>query len=76
MIFGNSQEKTCPLKKFYIWRYHENRGLRAKADLIFYWPVKTYHSEDLFKKNENLVNEGQIVISIMAGVTHKSMQDG
>jgi len=76
MILDNSQEKILSLKKILHFEVHENlEDCVPKADLIFI-AVKPYHSEDLFKKMKNLVNEGQIVISIMAGVTIKSMQDG
>ena len=76
MILDSSQEKTLSLKKILHFEVHENLGdCVPKADLIFI-AVKPFHSEDLFKKMKSLVNEGQIVISIMAGVTIKSMQEG
>ncbi|MCK0190049.1 pyrroline-5-carboxylate reductase [Arenibacter sp. F20364] len=76
MILDSSQEKTLSLKKILHFEVHENlEDCVPKADLIFI-AVKPYHSEDLFKKMKNLVKGGQIVISIMAGVTIKSMQEG
>jgi len=76
MILDSSQEKILSLKKILHFEVHENlEDCVPKADLIFI-AVKPYHSDDLFQKMKSLVNEGQIVISIMAGVTIKSMQEG
>lgn len=76
MILDSSHEKTTSLKKISHFEVHENlEDCVPKADLIFI-AVKPYHSEELFKKMRCLVNDGQIVISIMAGVTIKTMQDG
>ncbi len=76
MILDSSHEKTTSLKKISHFEVHENlEDCVPKADLIFI-AVKPYHSEELFKKMRSLVNDGQIIISIMAGVTIKTMQDG
>lgn len=76
MILDSSHEKTTSLKKIAHFEVHENlEDCLPKADLVFI-AVKPYHSEELFKKMRGLVNDGQIVISIMAGVTIKTMQDG
>jgi len=76
MILDSSHEKTTSLKKISHFEVHENlEDCLPKADLVFI-AVKPYHSEELFKKMRSLVNDGQIIISIMAGVTIKTMQDG
>lgn len=45
-----------------------------KADLVFI-AVKPYHSEDLFAKMRPMLNDDQIFVSLMAGVTIESIQD-
>ena len=44
------------------------------AEIIFI-AVKPYHAEELFKRMKPLVNQEQLVISIMAGVTINYMQE-
>lgn len=45
-----------------------------KAEIIFV-AVKPIQSEDLFRRMRTLVNEEQLIVSIMAGVTIKYVQD-
>lgn len=45
-----------------------------KADLVFI-AVKPYHSDDLFEQMKPMINDSQIFISLMAGVTIKSIQE-
>ncbi len=45
-----------------------------KADLVFI-AVKPYHSEDLFKKMKPMLNDEQIFVSLMAGVTIETIQE-
>ncbi|MBO3099981.1 pyrroline-5-carboxylate reductase [Gelidibacter pelagius] len=44
-----------------------------KSDLVFI-AVKPYHSEDLFKIMKPMLNDGQIFVSLMAGVTIETIQ--
>lgn len=44
-----------------------------KADVVFI-AVKPYHSEDLFEKMKPMLNDEQIYVSLMAGVTIKTIQ--
>lgn len=45
------------------------------ADIIFI-AVKPYHSEALFKEMKPYLNEEQIIVSLMAGVTMQTIHDG
>ncbi len=45
-----------------------------KADIVFLG-VKPYHADDLFSRMKGLVNEEQIFVSLMAGVTIQQIQD-
>ncbi|WP_179343815.1 pyrroline-5-carboxylate reductase [Winogradskyella ursingii] len=44
-----------------------------KADIIFI-AVKPYHSESLFEEMKPMLNDGQIFVSLMAGVTIETIQ--
>jgi pyrroline-5-carboxylate reductase len=46
-----------------------------QADIVFL-AVKPYHCESLFKEMQSLVNKEQIFVSLMAGVTINTIQDG
>ncbi|OBX25545.1 pyrroline-5-carboxylate reductase [Gelidibacter algens] len=45
-----------------------------KADLVFI-AVKPFHSEDLFEKMKPMLNDEQIFVSLMAGVTIQTIQE-
>jgi len=45
-----------------------------KADVVFI-AVKPYHCEELFKKMKPLINDDQLFVSLMAGVTIQLIQD-
>lgn len=75
MILDSSPEKILSLKKISHFDVFERlEDCLPSADLIFL-AVKPYHSEELFAKIKSLANPGQIVISIMAGVTINTMQE-
>lgn len=46
-----------------------------KADIVFI-AVKPYHKEELFKEMQPMINENQIFVSLMAGVTLQTIVDG
>jgi len=46
-----------------------------EADIVFL-AVKPYHCDDLYAKIKHLVNDQQIFVSLMAGVTIESIQEG
>lgn len=54
--------------------YDSLSGCLPSADLIFI-AVKPYHCEGLFKEMMPMVNENQVVVSLMAGVTIQHIQD-
>ncbi|SHJ21943.1 pyrroline-5-carboxylate reductase [Pseudozobellia thermophila] len=75
MILDSSPEKILSLKKNSQFDVFENlEDCLPQADLVFI-AVKPYHSNDLFTKMRPLLNKGQIAISIMAGVTIKTIQN-
>lgn len=76
MISDTNPEKTKELKK--ISRFDVYTDVEECMDLadIIFLAVKPYHAERLMKDLKPLMNQGQVVISIMAGVTIQSMKDG
>ena len=76
MILDNSPEKLRSLKKISQFDVYDRlEDCVPIADLIFI-AVKPYHSEELFQKIRPLAKPGQIAISIMAGVTIATLQEG
>lgn len=76
MISDTSPEKTEELKKISRFDVFTNLSdCLPKADIIFI-AVKPFHADDLFAELRPMMSPDQIVISIMAGVTIQSMQDG
>lgn len=45
-----------------------------KADIVFV-AVKPYHSDDLFEEMKTMINQSQIFVSLMAGVTIDTIQE-
>ncbi|MBZ9650796.1 pyrroline-5-carboxylate reductase [Psychroflexus montanilacus] len=45
------------------------------ADVVFL-AVKPYHSEELFERMKPMLNDQQIIVSLMAGVTIENIQNG
>ncbi|HDZ13902.1 hypothetical protein LCGC14_0721680 [marine sediment metagenome] len=75
MILDNSAEKILSLEKIsHFDVFNDMEDCLPQADLVFI-AVKPYHSADLFSKMKSLINPGQIIISIMAGITIKGMKD-
>ncbi|WP_445738696.1 pyrroline-5-carboxylate reductase [Mariniflexile sp.] len=69
MVLDTSEEKLEELNKMaHFDAFSELKDCVPQADIIFI-AVKPYHAESLFKAINPLVNPGQIIISIMAGVT-------
>lgn len=76
MIFDVSADKIISLKEMGIFDVHENlEDALPKADVVFL-AVKPYHSEELFEKMKPMMNEEQIAVSLMAGVTIETIQQG
>ncbi|MFI2742804.1 pyrroline-5-carboxylate reductase [Zhouia sp. PK063] len=75
MILDSSPEKILSLGKFDHFDVFENaEDCLPQADLVFI-AVKPYHSEELFKAIKPLISDEQIFISLMAGVTIKTIQE-
>ncbi|TNJ42120.1 pyrroline-5-carboxylate reductase [Tamlana fucoidanivorans] len=75
MVIDSCSEKLEQLKSSENFEAHKTfEDCVPKADIIFI-AVKPYHAEELLKNISPLLNEEQIIISIMAGVTIKAMQD-
>lgn len=76
MIYDVLPEKIISLKesgKFDV--YEKLEDCLPKADVVFI-AVKPYHSEDLFNEIKPMVNKEQVFVSLMAGVTIKTIQEG
>ncbi|HBF20788.1 MAG: pyrroline-5-carboxylate reductase [Owenweeksia sp.] len=69
MILDSAPDKTTQLKKISHFDVHEELDTCVpKADIIFV-AVKPYHAEELFAQMKPMMNDEQIIISIMAGVS-------
>ena len=69
MVLDTSDEKLEKLHQIlHFDAFKELEDCVPKADIIFI-AVKPHHAEDLFKKMHSLVTPGQVLVSIMAGVT-------
>jgi len=76
MILDASKDVTKELRKNKDFDVYENlKACVPKADVIFL-AVKPYHAEDLMERMKPMVVEGQIFISLMAGVSIQAIQEG
>lgn len=75
MIYDISPDKIISLKEMKLFDVYENiEDCVPKADIIFI-AVKPFHSEELFEKIGPMVNQEQIFVSLMAGVTIETIQE-
>ncbi|KQC33550.1 pyrroline-5-carboxylate reductase [Nonlabens sp. YIK11] len=76
MISDTSPEKTIELKKESRFDVYTNLAdCLPSADIIFL-AVKPYHAGELLAELKPLTKKDQVIVSIMAGVTIKTIQDG
>ncbi|MDT0555740.1 pyrroline-5-carboxylate reductase [Patiriisocius hiemis] len=76
MIYDISKEKTQELSKVsYFDIFTKIEDCVPKSDVIFL-AVKPYHSEELFTTIKKHINQEQIIVSLMAGITIESIQQG
>ncbi|MEO9884076.1 MAG: pyrroline-5-carboxylate reductase [Balneola sp.] len=76
MISDTDPDKTEELKKISRFDvYTDLKDCLAKADIVFI-AVKPYHTDGLFKELKPLTKKDQVIVSLMAGVTIKSIQEG
>ncbi len=76
MILDNSKEKTDELRKRTYFAVYESLDECVPAADVVFIAVKPYHAHALMENMKPLTSEGQIFISLMAGVTIKAIQDG
>lgn len=75
MIYDISAERIIALKEMQLFDVHESlEDCLPQADVVFV-AVKPYHSEELFEKMKPMVNQEQIFVSLMAGVTIQTIKD-
>jgi len=75
MIYDKSPELIASLNKIpHFDVYDKLEDCLPQADVIFL-AVKPYHCDVLFEEMKPMVNNGQIMVSIMAGVTIQKIQD-
>ncbi|SHI36644.1 pyrroline-5-carboxylate reductase [Mesonia phycicola] len=75
MIYDTDPEKILSLKEISHFDVFEKlEDCLPQADLVFI-AVKPYHSDELFEQMKTMINESQIFISLMAGVTIESIQE-
>lgn len=75
-IYDTDTDKLETLSKLPHFDTYKNlEDILPKADLVFI-AVKPYHCDDLFSKMKSMVNKEQIFVSLMAGVTIESIQEG
>ncbi|NQD71410.1 pyrroline-5-carboxylate reductase [Sphingobacterium shayense] len=75
MILDNSKERIEELRAQGMFDVYQNlEDCLPKADIVFI-AVKPYHSDEVFEAIKMHKNPDQIFVSIMAGVTIKTMQE-
>ena len=76
MIFDKSAEVITDLSKVdHFDVFDKVDHCLPQADIVFL-AVKPYHIDSLFEEIKPMVNDEQIFVSLMAGVTIKTIQDG
>ncbi|MGB3773664.1 MAG: pyrroline-5-carboxylate reductase [Leeuwenhoekiella sp.] len=76
MIHDVSKDLMASLDKLpHFDAFSDAEQCVPKADVIFL-AVKPYHVDELFEKLKPMVNEHQIIVSLMAGVTIQTIQEG
>jgi pyrroline-5-carboxylate reductase len=74
-IFDVNEDVMSPLKNVeHFDTYTKLEDCLPKAHIVFV-AVKPYHADDLFEKMKPMINQQQVFVSLMAGVTLKSIQD-
>ncbi|MBZ9778363.1 pyrroline-5-carboxylate reductase [Psychroflexus sp. CAK8W] len=76
MIYDISKELLDKLSEVTYYDTFDNlQDCLPSADVVFI-AVKPYHSEDLFENMKPMINDQQIFVSLMAGVTIENIQNG
>ena len=75
MIYDLNEDKQNELRKNPLFDVRTNLVDSVRiADVIFI-AVKPYHADDLFAEIKSHLHDGQLIVSLMAGVTIASIQD-
>lgn len=73
-IYDTDPDKLEMLSKLSHFDVYENlEDILPKADLVFI-AVKPYHCDELFAEMKPMINQEQIFVSLMAGVTIEAIQ--
>lgn len=76
MVSDTDPKKTQELEKISRFDVYTNlKDCLPNADIIFI-AVKPYHTEELFKELKPMMKKDQVIVSLMAGVTIQSIQNG
>ena len=76
MVYDVSPDRIVFLKQMNMFDVHEKlEEALPTADVVFL-AVKPYHSEELFERMKPMMNPEQIAVSLMAGVTIETIQEG
>lgn len=76
MVSDTDPKKTEELEKISRFDVYTNlKDCLPNADIIFI-AVKPYHTEELFKELKPMMKKDQVIVSLMAGVTIQSIQNG
>jgi len=74
-IYDTDPKKITTLQNDGRFDVYDNlNDCLPEADIVFV-VVKPYHSDALFEQMQPMLNKGQIIVSLMAGVTIKTIQD-
>jgi len=75
LIMDTASDKVKSLEKIdYFEVYDRIENCIDKADVVLI-AIKPYHSNSLFNSIKNLVRQDQVFVSLMAGVTIKTIQE-
>ena len=74
-IYDTDPKKISSLRERQDFNVYDNLEDCLPTSHLIFLAVKPYHTDDLFKKIKPLVHNEQIFVSLMAGVTIKSIQE-
>ena len=76
LIYDASEVQTIKLKKKKLFKVCNNLQKAVEEVDVIFLVVKPYHAMDLFETMKSSVNQSQIVVSLMAGVSIEAIQSG
>lgn len=75
MIYDTNYDVTNKLKKDSRFRVFDDLEPALKKAHVIFLAVKPYHSEELFAQMKPYLNDQQLIVSLMAGVTIDFIQE-